>query len=199
LARITNSLPRRPTFFERAPRARFLLSAILWLASGSASALDAERLDTLHMQRLDEAAPDFALRDTSGGILHLTDLRGHPLILHFWATWCEPCRAELTALDTLVRDRAADGTVLVMVSIDEEADTDSIRRYAQSLGVRFDVYLARDGDISGRYWAWGVPVTYLIDRQGLLVARALGPRNWDSPDMRSLIGEFARPTDQVGH
>jgi thiol-disulfide isomerase/thioredoxin len=172
---------------------------MLWLAAGSAPALDAERLGSLHMQRLDEAAPHFTLSDASGGMLRLADLRGHPLILHFWATWCEPCRAELPALAALVRDRAADGAVLVMVSIDEEADADSIRRYAQSLGVSLDVYLARDGDITDRYWVWGVPVTYLIDRQGLFLARALGPRNWDSPDMRSLIGEFARPTDQARH
>jgi thiol-disulfide isomerase/thioredoxin len=54
-----------------------------------------------HLQRLDEAAPDFLLRDPSGNMLRLGDLRGHPIILHFWSTWCEPCRAELPTLEAL--------------------------------------------------------------------------------------------------
>jgi thiol-disulfide isomerase/thioredoxin len=145
------------------------------------------------MQRLDEAAPDFLLRDASGNELRLTALRGRPVILHFWATWCEPCREELPALEAIARHMADSGVVLVAVAIDEEADTARIRRYAQDLGVTFSVYLAREGTISERYWSWGVPVTYLIDPAGRLVARSLGPRDWTSASMQTLITQFVAP------
>ena len=145
------------------------------------------------MQRLDEAAPDFLLRDASGNELRLTALRGRPVILHFWATWCEPCREELPALEAIARHMADSGVILVAVAIDEEADTARIRRYAQDLGVTFPVYLAREGTISERYWSWGVPVTYLIDPAGRLVARSLGPRDWTSASMQTLITQFVAP------
>jgi len=170
---------------------------VLWLAAAPAPALDEDSLEAVHLQRLDEAAPEFTLRDDSGRVLRLADLRGHPLILHFWAVWCEPCRAELPTLEALARAQADSGVVLLAVSIDDEPDAARIRRYAQELGVTSGVYLAREGDISERYWSWGVPTTYLIDPAGLLVARALGPRDWNSAAMQSLIGRFAHPAGAV--
>ena len=83
--------------------------------------------------------------------------------------------------------------ILVVVAIDTEADAAYVRRYVHDLGVGLSVYLARAGTISDRYWSWGVPVTYLIDPEGRLVARALGPRNWASASMHSLITQFAAP------
>ena len=148
------------------------------------------------MQRLDEVAPDFLLRD-AGNELRLTALRGRPVILHFWATWCEPCREELPALEAIARHLADSGIVLVAVAIDDEADDARIRRYAKDLGVTFPVYLARECDISDRYWSWGVPVTYLIDPAGRLVARLLGPRDWTSASMQTLIDQFVSPARPV--
>ena len=149
--------------------------------------------ESQHLQRLDEAAPDFLLRDPSGSVLHLGELRGHAVILHFWATWCEPCRAELPTLEALVRQVSDSGVILVAVAIDTEADAARIRRFVHDLGVGFPVYLARDGAISDRYWSWGVPVTYLIDPGGRLVARALGPRDWATASMHTLISQVAAP------
>jgi thiol-disulfide isomerase/thioredoxin len=148
-------------------------------------------IESENLQPLDEAAPDFLLRDASGSVLGLGDLRGHPVILHFWATWCEPCRAELPTLEALMHHIADSNVILVVVAIDTEADAAYVQRYVHDLGVGLSVYLARAGTISERYWSWGVPVTYLIDSGGYLVARALGPRNWTSASMRTLITQFA--------
>ena len=143
------------------------------------------------MQKLDEAAPDFMLRDASGGSLHLSDLRGRTVILHFWATWCKPCRMELPALEAMVHQLTDSAVMLIAVAIDVDMDSARVRRYAHDLGVNFPVYLAADGTISERYWSWGVPVTYLIDPEGRLVARTLGPREWASAPMLNLITQFA--------
>ena len=193
MARTTSSSLPRLTCSETAALARFLLLAALWLAALPAPALDEVSLESQHMQRLDEAAPDFLLRDATGNELRLTALRDHPVILHFWATWCEPCREELPTLEAMARHMADSGVILVAVAIDEEGDAARVRRYAQDLRVTFPVYLAREGTISERYWSWGVPVTYLINPQGRLVARALGPRDWASVSMQTLISQFVAP------
>jgi len=172
---------------------RVAVLTALWLLLSPVLGAQAASLESQHMQRLDEAAPDFRLRDASGRTLHLADLRGHGIILHFWATWCEPCREELPTLEAMVRQLADSGVILVAVAIDEEPDIARVRRYAHDLDVTFPVYLASEGTISDRYWSWGVPVTYLIDLQGRLVARSLGPRNWASPSMHALITQLVAP------
>jgi thiol-disulfide isomerase/thioredoxin len=182
---------RRLTCFETGRIACFALLAAVWLIVLPASGQDASNFESQQLQRLDEAAPDFLLRDPSGSVLSLGDLQGHPVILHFWATWCEPCREELPTLEALMRQMTDSGVILVAVAIDTEADAARVRRYAHDLGVSFTVYLAREGTISDRYWSWGVPVTYLIDPEGRLVARSLGPRNWATASMRALITQVA--------
>ena len=172
---------------------RVALVTALWLLMSPVLGAQVASLESQHMQRLDEAAPDFLLRDASGKTLQLADLRGHGVILHFWATWCEPCREELPTLEAMVRQLADSGVILVAVAVDEESDTARVRRYAHELGVSFPVYLAGAGTISDRYWSWGVPATYLIDLQGRLVARSLGPRNWASPSMHALITQLVVP------
>lgn len=158
------------------------------LVSGEASAANAL---TAPLQSLDEVAPNFLLRDVSGKELSLSDLHGRPVIVHFWATWCTSCRKELPSLDALASTLRADDVVFLAVSIDMEPSADEVRSYAHELGVSIPVYLAREGDVTDRYWTWGVPVTYLIDRSGRLVARALGPRNWQSAGILTRITRFA--------
>ena len=193
MEKIIDSSLRRPTCSETVRIAWFAPLAGLWLIALPAFGQDASYFESQHMQRLDEAAPDFLLSDPSGSTLHLSELRGHTVILHFWATWCEPCRVELPTLEGLAHQMAERGVILLAVAIDTEADAARVQRYAHDLGVSFPVYLAREGAISDRYWSWGVPVTYLIDPGGRLIARSLGPRNWASPSMRTLITQIAAP------
>lgn len=170
---------------------RFLLLTMLWLPAIGPAASYAAGFKSEYLQQLDEAAPDFLLRDASGSQLQLYKLRGRPVILHFWATWCKPCRHELPALEALAGKLADSGIVFLLVAIDGDTEAAAVRRYAQDLGVRLPIYLASDSTVTDRYWSWGIPVTYLIDRNGLLVGRALGPRDWDSAAMRAVLVQFA--------
>lgn len=145
------------------------------------------------IQKLDGAAPAFSVRDESGGDLALGDLRGRPVILHFWATWCASCRSELPRLDAFAaRVENADVAVL-MIAIDRDTDIAAIRAYARELGIAAPVYGAVDGDVTERYWSWGVPVTYLIDRDGRLAGRALGALDWNAGATRAAIERLAAP------
>lgn len=170
---------------------RILLVLVLWFPVCTPAASLGTEFDSQHLQRLDEVAPDFLLRDASGKSLQLSDLRGRPVILHFWATWCKPCRHELPALQALTGKLAGSPVVFLAVAIDTDRSAASVRRFARDLGVTFPVYLARDGDVTERYWSWGIPATYLVDRKGRLVGRALGTRDWDSDAMRGVLARFA--------
>lgn len=191
MEKIISSSPPRPICSEALRIVRFALLAVLSMVALPALGQYPSSLESEHLQRLDEVAPDFLLRDASGNVLRLGDLRGHPIILHFWATWCNPCRAELPTLEALAHQISDSDVIIVVVAIDTETDAAHVRRYVHDLGVGLPVYLARAGTISDRYWSWGVPVTYLIDPEGRLVARALGPRNWVSASMHTLITQFA--------
>lgn len=169
---------------------RLLLTALCWLAAPPTLALDDGLLDAQHMQRLAEPAPDFVLHGTSGARLQLAALHGHPVIVHFWATWCTSCRSELPVIQALARRLADTDVTVLLVAIDSDSSAAEITRYAADLGLGLPVYRAADGEISERYWSWGVPVTYLIDRDGAIAGRALGPRDWTSATMLTLIDRF---------
>lgn len=169
---------------------RILITAVLLLIAMPLFALDDARLRTQHMQRLAVPAPDFVLHDASGSGLQLAALRGRPVIVHFWATWCESCRTELPEIESLAQRLADTDVAIVVVSIDTDSGMAEIEKYAAGLGVTLPVFRAGDGEISDDYWTWGVPVTYLIDREGAIAGRALGPRDWTSDSMLALIEDF---------
>ncbi|MGE0486459.1 MAG: TlpA disulfide reductase family protein [Gammaproteobacteria bacterium] len=139
--------------------------------------------DLLQLDRLSDTVPPFDLAPAvvGDGTLDLAALAGRTVLLHFWATWCGPCRDELPALQGLADHLDAARFAVVLVAIDETATGDEVARYARELGVTLPVYLARESTVSDRYWQWGVPVSYVIDRRGGFVGRALGPRAWAEP------------------
>ena len=148
---------------------------------------DKKLLAEAGMQELAEAAPDFTLIGPSGKKLLLRENRGKVVIIHVWATWCKPCKDEFPLFEKLHKDFKERGVVFLPVAIDANADIKEITAFAKALGATFDVYLAATGDITDKYWTWGVPVTYLVDKKGSMVARALGPRDWGSDSVRTLI------------
>lgn len=120
-----------------------------------------------------QAAPAFTLRAVDGRTLRMSDFRGKPVILDFWATWCAPCRASMPHLNTLqsrYRDR---GLVVLGLSVDD-AEPQMVRRYADRLGVTFRIALADEKilDLYGPIRA--IPTTFFINRRGDIVRRVVG-------------------------
>jgi thiol-disulfide isomerase/thioredoxin len=122
------------------------------------------------------AAPDFALVDLDGRGLRLADFRGRVVLLTFWATWCEPCREEMPAMQALAADLASRGLALVTVNYQETAER--IRPFVREIRLDAPVALDGDGAVAQRYRVVGLPATYLIDRRGALVGSILGYRDW---------------------
>jgi len=172
-----------------------ILSLILGLTllfAGSCYSLDKAHLNALGIQELKQEAPDFTIKGTDGKAMSLKDFRGKVIILHFWATWCKPCKEEFPAFEKLYQGLKGKDVALLAVSIDAKAGKDEVDVFARNLGATFPVFLARDGNVTDRYWTWGVPVTYFLDRNGWIIGRAMGPRNWASSEVKGFIDSLLK-------
>jgi len=126
-------------------------------------------------------APGFSLpRLPAGGAeISLASLRGHVVLLNFWATWCKPCEEEMPAMQRLQSALAAEGLALVAVSVDEEREP--VEAFRTRLGLDFTLLWDPEQRVSRLYQAYRFPETLLIDRDGRVVERYIGPRDWDAP------------------
>ncbi len=136
--------------------------------------------------RIGAPAPDIALPMLSGEARTLRDLRGQVVILNFWATWCGPCRAEMPALAEIQAQYASRG--VIVVGVNQREDTGSIRRYLDSIGVDFPIALDPTGESNRLYRVFGLPTTYLVDRQGVIRDAVFG-----GPMARALIESKLAP------
>jgi thiol-disulfide isomerase/thioredoxin len=121
------------------------------------------------------SAPKLSLRDLSGQTQKLSSLRGKIVVLNFWATWCEPCQAELPRLSQLSQSYAGKNVQFVAVSIDAAKDREKIEPLLQRLHVDLDVWTGGDLDTLEKFGLGNVvPGTVVIDTKGQVVARVMG-------------------------
>ncbi len=119
------------------------------------------------------------------GATHLTDLRGKVVVLNFWASWCPPCLEETQSLNTLQQAISAKGGVVLGISVDE--DKSSYQKFLVDNHVVFPTYDDVTKKTATDYGTSMYPETYLIDREGKLARKIVGPQNWQSPEiMRSI-------------
>jgi peroxiredoxin len=130
-------------------------------------------------------APGFTLPDLERGKVSLKDFRGKLLMLNFWASWCVPCREEMPAMERLYQKYRDHGFVILGVNVKD--DKKSAISFVRELKITFPIGFDPNGDVGLLYGAWGLPATYLIDANGIALARAWGPADWYSPGARDLI------------
>jgi len=164
-----------------------VLLAFCLCAAAHAAEIGQSSLRELRLDKFDQPAPDFSIGDGR----MLSDCRGQWVLLHFWATWCKPCVRELPQLNRLYLRWRDDPVTFLTVSIEYE-NRDEVFAFARRLGLQLPVLLANEIGITDRYWNWGLPVTYVINPEGMIVARALGPREWDSGAADALMASLAR-------
>jgi cytochrome c biogenesis protein CcmG/thiol:disulfide interchange protein DsbE len=123
------------------------------------------------------AAPDFLLETPDGGQLRFSDLRGKPVLVNFWASWCTPCRQEMPEIVRAYGAHQKDG--LVVVGVDLQENDGQVRDFAQEFGMKFPIAIDRNGGV-GQAWhiggpIQGIPSSYFIDATGVVRARNFGP------------------------
>ena len=128
-------------------------------------------------------AKDFALQIP--GASHLADLRGKVVVLNFWASWCPPCLEETQSLNLLQQEIAAKGGVVLGLSVDD--DKAAYEKFLVDNHVVFPTYDDTSKKTAADYGTSMFPETYLIDREGRLARKIVGPQDWQSPEiMRSI-------------
>lgn len=132
-------------------------------------------------------APQFRATDLrTGRPVTLADYRGKVLLLNVWATWCQPCRVEMPAMERLHRRLGGGDFAVVAVSVDEQGDS-VVMAFARELGLSFDILHDRSAAIERIYQTTGVPESWVIDRDGVIVKKVIGPSEWDGPVNEALI------------
>jgi thiol-disulfide isomerase/thioredoxin len=134
------------------------------------------------------ALPDFLLKDPAGKELQLASLKGKPLLINLWATWCAPCVAELPALNRLATAR---GDSLKVLTISQDmAKPEAIAPFLQERGVtRLEPWIDPAGDLAMQYDVQTLPTTIYYDATGHEVWRLTGAHDWTSTDTAALLAE----------
>ncbi len=158
-----------------------------WTFYDDADLVDA--IDDLDGQWVDRQAPSFELPDRQGEIHSLSQYRGQVVFLNFWASFCEPCRKEMPSMESLVRQYEAQGMTMVAISLDEGwAEID--RFMASFLPGQTSAMTVLLDDQDATAHAYGtelLPETYIIDREGRIVARFVGDYDWTRPEVKQII------------
>ena len=136
----------------------------------------------------DSLAPDFLLEDLPGGEVRLSDYRGHPVVLNFWATWCKPCRQEMPQFVEAYNKYRSQGLVVIGLNLQEGKAV--IKPFADDYGMDFPVLIDRDGEVGDRYRLLGLPTTFFIDRDGVIRSIFTGPLE-DEVDGTNVQGAIA--------
>jgi thiol-disulfide isomerase/thioredoxin len=169
------------------PRRSFLQSSLL--AAGSAllwrEALAAGETPAYRVSPWQGAVPAFQAIDTHGKTWRLADLKGRAVLINFWASWCEPCRAEMPTLQQIADLYGADKLLVLAINF-KEHPTRAIQ-FAASTGLSLPVLLDPQGQTAR---AWGVkvfPTTILVDRQGRPRQRVQGEVDWTGAPAAQMI------------
>jgi peroxiredoxin len=154
-----------------------------------------------HAARADSAqgslksAPEFTLPDINGKKVSLSDFKGKVILLNFWATWCGPCTGEMPSLNNLYAAFKNEGFVVLAVSIDPSER--AVQSFVSAKGITFPVLMDPDKEAYfDLYAVFALPTSFLIDRKGMIVAKILGDREWDSPDMKNKIADLLKQRAQ---
>lgn len=132
------------------------------------------------------SAPDFTLNDIDGKKVNLSEFRGKVVLLNFWATWCGPCRAEMPSLHNLYNEYKDKGFVVIAISADTSEKP--VKSFAKELKLSFPILMDKNKAVSfDDYGVLGLPTTFLIDKNGIIIEKIMGEREWDSPQMKEKI------------
>lgn len=115
-----------------------------------------------------DAAPDFTLVDLDGNSVTMSELRGRPVILNFWATWCGPCRVEMPELEDTQAAYQDQG--LVVLAVNQAESAEQVRSYLDELGLDLMAVLDSDGEVAEAYGAYFLPSTMFVDADGVITA-----------------------------
>jgi cytochrome c biogenesis protein CcmG, thiol:disulfide interchange protein DsbE len=139
-----------------------------------------------HPPRIGNAAPDFTITDSERTVA-LSQLRGKPVVLNFWATWCPPCVEEMPSLVQLQKQL---GDKVTILAVSEDADDGAYKQFVRDHNI--DLLTVRDTtrQTNEVYGTFKFPETYIIDRNGKIIRKFIGVQDWTSPDIMQYLNQL---------
>ncbi len=157
-------------------------------AQPAASASGQEPPGSIDRSHKGSLLPNFTLNDAKGGKLRLQALKGKPLLINLWATWCAPCIAEMPTLDALAKVRG--GEVRVLTVSQDMAQTEKVAEFMTQRGFsHIEPWLDPETDLAFHYKAETLPATIYYDAQGREVWRYIGGQDWSGEGAAKLLAE----------
>jgi len=151
-------------------------SAEAQVSADAARLLRSARIQVLNQSTVPQ---DFNLQFLAGGNTALSSYKGKVVILNFWATWCPPCRSEMPSMETLYQRFKDEGLEILAVNLGESADT--VRQFIQNNKYTFPVPMDTNNRVGTLYGVEAIPTSYILDREGKIIARVVGAIHWDTP------------------
>ncbi len=144
-----------------------------------------------------ELIPDIVLPDLQGDTFRLSDHRGEVILLNFWASWCAPCIEEMPSLERLHRALEAKGLRVVAVSVDD--DVQIIERFREEYDLSFLILHDAGASVSHAFETFKYPETFIVDRDGRLISKVIGARDWITPRiMVDIVGLLKEGNGDTG-
>lgn len=131
-------------------------------------------------------APNFCLEGLNRKKIELRSFKGKVVFLNFWATWCGPCKEEMPSMDALYQQFKDKDFVFLTICVDYGGPK-PVKEFIERHRYVFPVLLDPKFEILDLYEVKGIPTTFVIDKRGLMVGKAIGPRNWNSQEVKSLL------------
>ena len=165
-----------------------LILAVLMLLSFTACSGEGDEITTEEPTQSDEApahtdeetkeydpAPDFTVYNKEGNPVKLSDMKGTPVVLNFWASWCPPCKAEMPEFDEIAKEYAGKVAFMMVDLTDGVQETqEKAQAFIDSMGYTFPVYFDTSGNAASVYNIRSIPATFVIDAQGNIEGYATG-------------------------
>ncbi len=139
-----------------------------------------------------QMAPAFTLKNLQGESVSLSDYKGKVVFLNFWATWCEPCKEEMPAMQRLRQKLDGKPFEILAVSLDKDP-TQAVPAFVNKTGLNLNFPVLQDSNqelAKNSYRTTGVPESFLIDANGKVVKHVIGSFEWDSPQITQFFEEL---------
>jgi peroxiredoxin len=138
---------------------------------------------------------EIQLKDQNGRATNLSEFRGKIVFMNFWTTWCLACVVEMPSMEKLHQKFKDKDFVMVGINLQESAAT--VLKFYKEHQLTFTTLLDSTGDVGSAFRIRGIPTTFILDKNGIIIGRALGPREWDSPNSFALF-EYLTESDVAG-